>query len=230
MLLGKGVMINWTNVAPEHRPAYEAWQCGEHMPGRVAIAGFLRGRRYFGHQAERQFLTLYEVEDISVLTGADYMAKANTPSALTRQTTPHVRDSIRGLSRVRASFGEGMGAAALTLRFDPQPAREAALERFLVDEALPACAQRYDILGAHFMVADQQASDLKPVERQGRATQYPNWVVVLEGFTPESAITAGDALLSNARLSTQGSTNAITRESYHLCFTHLSKRAFINNL
>jgi len=228
MLLGKGVMINWTNVAPQHRPAYEAWQCGEHMPGRVAILGFLRGRRYFGAQAERQFLTLYEVTDLSVLTGADYMAKANSPSPLTRQTTPFVRDSVRGLSRVRASFGEGMGGAALTLRFDPQPAREAELERFLINEALPACAQRYDILGAHFIVADQQASDMKPVERQGRPTQYPNWVVVLEGFSVGAVIATGESLLADAQLAAHGSAAAITRESYTLLFTHLSKRAFGN--
>lgn len=225
MLLGKGVMINWTNVAPEHRPAYEAWQCGEHMPGRVTIPGFLRGRRYFGEQAQRQFLTLYEVTDISVLTGADYMAKANNPSPLTRQTTPFVRDSIRGLSRVRASFGEGMGGAVLTLRFDPLPERAAELERFLVNQALPACAQRYDILGAHFIVADQQASDTKPVERQGRPTQYPNWIVVLDGFAPAAVVSAGDALLSDAQLTAHGSAAVITRERYALQFTHLNKRA-----
>lgn len=225
MLLGKGVMINWTNVAPEHRPAYEAWQCGEHMPGRVAIPGFLRGRRYYGEHAERQFLTLYEVEDISVLTGADYMAKANSPSPLTRQTTPFVRDSIRGLSRVRASFGRGMGGAVLTLRFDPLAGREAELERFLVEQALPACVQRYDILGAHFIVADRAASDMKPVERQGRATQYPNWIVVLDGFAPAAVVGAGDALLSDVQLIAHGSAAAITRESYGLQFTHLSKHA-----
>ena len=127
MLLGKGVMINWTNVVPADRPAYDAWQCREHMPGRVAIPGFLRGRRYieafplsFPGPAHREFLTLYEVNDLSVLTGADYLAKANSPSPLTLKTTPVVRDSIRGLSHVRASLGEGMGGAALTLRFDPR--------------------------------------------------------------------------------------------------------------
>ena len=225
MLLGRGVMINWTNVSPEHRPAYETWQCGEHMPGRVAIPGFLRGRRYFGEQAQRQFLTIYEVEDLSVLTGPDYMAKANAPSALTRQTTPYVRDSVRGLSRVRASFGQGMGGAALTLRLDPQAGREAELERFLISEALPACAQRYDILGAHWIVADQQASDTKPVERQGRPTQYPNWVVVLEGFTQAVVNSTGDALLGSAQLTAHGAAAAIVRESYDLMFTHLAPRA-----
>jgi len=233
MLLGNGVMINWTNVAPEHRPAYDAWQCGEHMPGRVAVPGFLRGRRYiaaFHDRAQRDFLTLYEVTDLSVLTGADYLAKANNPSPLTVKTTPLVRDSIRGISRVRASLGEGLGGAALTLRVDPQTGREAELERFLVEQALPACVQRYDITGAHFIVADPQASDMKPVERQGRPTQYPNWVVMLEGTSAAAAINAGDALLSDAQLAAHGSTSTIARDSYVLQFTHLSKRAFGGNL
>ena len=232
MLLGKAVMINWTNVAPENRPAYDAWQCREHMVGRVAIPGFLRGRRYivaFEDSAQRDFLTLYEVTDLSVLTGADYLAKANKPSPLTLKTTPVVRDSIRGLSHVRASFGEGMGGAALSLRFDPQAARETELERFLFEHALPACAQRYDITGAHFIVADRQASDMKPVERQGRPTDYPNWVVMLEGISATAVIHAADALLSDAQLVTHGSAASIARESYVLQFTHLSKRIAVDN-
>lgn len=229
MLLGKGVMINWTNVAPAHRPAYDAWQCREHMPGRVAIAGFLRGRRYIAaahDKAQRDFLTLYEVADLAVLTGADYLAKANNPSPLTRQTTPLVRDSIRGLARVRASFGAGMGGAALTLRLDPQAGREAELERFLVAHALPACAQRYDITGAHFIVADREASDMKPLERQGRPTDYPNWIVMLEGLSATAVSDAGAALLADAQLAAHGGALSIARDSYVLQFTHLAPCAF----
>jgi hypothetical protein len=229
VLLGKGVMINWTNVAPEDRPPYDAWQCNEHMVGRVAIPGFLRGRRYIAAVAglvQRDFLTLYEVNDLSVLTGADYLAKANNPSPLTLKTTPLIHDSIRGLSRVRASFGEGTGGAALTLRFDPQDGRETELERYLTERALPACAERYDITGAHFIVADREASDMKPVERQGRPTDYPNWVVMLEGMSVDAVTNAADALLSEAQLTAHGSTASIARERYVLQFTHLSKRAF----
>ena len=231
MLLGKGVMINWTNVAPEHRPAYDAWQCREHMPGRVNIPGFLRGRRYIEAlpgRAQREFLTLYEVTDLSVLTGADYLAKANNPSPLTLQTTPVVRDSIRGLSNVRATLGEGMGSAVLTLRFDPLPGREAELEHYLMTQALPACAARYDITGAHFIVADAQASHMKPLERQGRATDYPNWVVMLEGTSATAAINAADALLPESALAEHGSAAAIARESFVLQFTHLNKRLTSN--
>lgn len=232
MLLGKAVMINWTNVTPADRPAYDAWQCREHMPGRVAIRGFLRGRRYiaatshaFAGQAHREFLTLYEVADLAVLTGPDYLAKANNPSPLTLKTTPVVRDSIRGLSHVRASLGEGMGGAALTLRFDPLTGRENQLERFLLDQALPACAQRYDITGAHFIVADQTASGMKPVERQGRPTDYPNWVVMLEGTAAAAVCDAARTLLPDSVFAAHGG-SVPTRDCYQLQFTHLNKLAF----
>jgi hypothetical protein len=214
-------MINWNNVAPENRPAYDAWHCHEHMVGRVGIAGFLRGRRYiaaYPDQATRGFLTMYEVADLNVLTGADYLAKANNPSPLTLRTTPLVRDSVRGLSRVRASFGPATGGCALTLRFDPQAGREEALERYLTQQVLPQIAMRVDISGAHLIVADPAASAMTPVERQGRPTTIPNWIVMVEGFTLAAVENAGAAALSDAALMANGCAGAIERDVYLLQF------------
>ena len=225
MLLGKGIMINWNNVAPEHRPAYDAWHCHEHMVGRLKIPGFMRGRRYIAHQAHqarRNFLTMYEVADLSVLTGADYLAKANAPSALTLRTTPLVLDSIRGLARVRMSLGVGTGGCALTLRFDPLQEREQTLEHYLVDSALPAIAQRVDIAGAHLIVADRDASSMTPVERQGRPTTLPNWIVLVEGFTFDAVSRAADAVLSDTQLTAQGCAPGMARDSYSLQFMQLA--------
>lgn len=218
MLLGKGVMINWTNAAPEDRARYDAWQSHEHTPGRLAIPGFLRGRRYIAvspETADRQFLTMYEVEKLEVLTSAAYLAKANDPSPLTRATTPVVRDSVRGLARVRASHGPGVGGCALTLRLDPRVGSEAAIEAYLT-EALPHLARRADICGAHWIVADADASGMKPVERQGRAVTIPNWIVMLEGMTPQAVTKAGDALLTDAQLISNGCEQGITRDVYTL--------------
>lgn len=218
MLLGQGIMINWNNVALEHRAAYDEWHCGEHMVGRLKIPGFMRGRRYIAITAQRNFLTMYEVADLQVLTGTDYLAKANSPSPLTQRTTPLVHDSVRGLACVRASHGTGTGGCALTLRFDPQPGSEEALERYLAQYALPHIAARPDIVGAHLMVADKAASALTPVERQGRPTVIPNWIVMIEGFTLAAVNNAGDAVLTDALLIASGSTPAIVRDSYALQF------------
>jgi hypothetical protein len=62
VLAGKAVMVNWSDVAPEHRHAYYEWHCREHMVGRVALPGFIRGRRYIAARASRDFLVCYEVE------------------------------------------------------------------------------------------------------------------------------------------------------------------------
>jgi hypothetical protein len=228
VLLGQGIMINWNNVAPDDCPAYDAWHCHEHMVGRVGIPGFLRGRRYIAAHPEtatRGFLTMYEVADLNVLTGADYLAKANNPSPLTLRTTPLVRDSVRGLSRVRGSFGPATGGCALTLRFGPQAGKEEALERFLTQQALPQIAKRVDIAGAHLIVADPAASAMTPVERQGRPTTIPNWIVMVEGFTLAAVENAGAAVLSDAALIANDCAGAIERDAYLLQFMVLKPPA-----
>ena len=106
MLLGNAVMINWSDVAPEHRSAYYEWHSREHMVGRVAIPGFKRGRRYIAAQASRDFLVCYEVEDVSVLTSKAYLDKANAPSALSaaHDIVPAQRDPRPGARAVLVRY------------------------------------------------------------------------------------------------------------------------------
>lgn len=216
MLLGQAVMINWSDVAPEHRPAYYEWHSREHMVGRVAIPGFQRGRRYIAARARRDFLVMYEVDDLAVLTGAAYLAKANAPSALTQRTTPFVKNSVRGLSRVKASFGIGTGGGALTLRFDPTGGGEDELARYLTQEALPRAVERLDIVGAHLLLADKAASTTVPVERQGRPTVIPNWIVLIEGVSLEAVNGVGDAELAEPALRQHGCGDGVERDTYSL--------------
>src|SRR3954468_5093386 len=194
MLLGNAVMINWSDVAPEHRSAYYEWHSREHMIGRVAIPGSKRGRRNIAAQASRDFLVCYEVEDISVLTSKAYLDKANAPSELTRRTTPFISNSSRALARVHASHGIGTGGCALTLRFDAAAGREAELERHIRD-VLPQLAYGAEITGGHFFRGGMQASTVVRVERQGRPTTVPQWIVIIEGISLEALESACDAHL-----------------------------------
>jgi hypothetical protein len=209
-------MINWSDVAPEHRPAYYEWHSREHMVGRVGIKGFQRGRRYIAVDAQRDIFNFYEVDDLSVLTGADYLTKANAPSPLTQRTTPFVKNSVRGIARVRNSLGIGTGGYALTLRFDPVDGAAATLERYLTDDAFPRLAAIPEIVGVHWLVADPAASTIVPVERKGRPTIIPNWIIVLEGISISALNAACDAHLATATLRAQGCADAIARETYSL--------------
>jgi hypothetical protein len=219
MLFGEAVMINWSDVAEEHRHAYYEWHSREHMVGRVAIPGFRRGRRYIAARASRDFLVCYEVENVGVLTSEAYMKKANAPSALTQRTTPFITNSSRGLARVRASFGIGMGGAALTLRLEPEEGRGEALEAWLVAEALPALSGIAEISGAHFCIADREASTVVPVERQGRPTAVPNWIVLIEGVSVEALEGLCEKHLSDAALHRHGAAQEIVRDTYRLQIT-----------
>src|SRR6185503_5401368 len=216
MLAGKAVMINWSDVAPEHRPAYYEWHSREHMVGRVGIPGFCRGRRYIAVRAQRDFLVLYEVEYLSVLTSADYLAKANAPSPLTQRTTPLISNSVRGLVNVQASFGIGTGGYALTMRFDPRSGGEGELGHYLAREALPKLTAIPEITGAHLLVADKAASSQVPVEQKRRPTIIPNWIVVVEGITLAALEAACDAHLAPQSLKDHGCGDAIERETYSL--------------
>ena len=216
MLAGQAVMINWSDVAVEDRPAYYAWHNREHMVGTVSLAGFERGRRYIAARAKRDFLMLYEIDSLAVLIGREYMAKVNNPSPLTQRTTKFIQNAVRGLTQVKFSLGLGLGGHALTLRFDPQDGSEDELGRYLTHEALPRIAERPDIVGAHFCVTDQPASAVVTVERRGRPTVVPNWIVILEGISLEAVESACDGQLSDDTLHQHGCIGTVERGTYSL--------------
>ena len=216
MLLGKGVMINWSDIAPEHRPAYYEWHSREHMVGRVGLSGFRRGRRYIAVRAQRDFLVMYEVAELAFLAGEEYLTKANAPSPLTQRTTPFVRNSIRGLATVRATSGIGTGGCALTLRFGPRADGADSLERYLASDALPRLAAIPEITGAHLLVADKDVSGIVPVERKGRPTVIPDWIVLLEGVTFDALEAASAGALSDRLLADHGATDPVERDSFSL--------------
>jgi hypothetical protein len=209
-------MINWSDVAPEHRPAYYEWHSREHMVGRVGLSGFRRGRRYIAARAQRDFLVMYEVRDLAFLAGEEYLAKANAPSALTQRTTPFVKNSIRGLATVRASYGIGTGGCALTLRFGPREGGAEPLERYLAQDALPRLAGIPEITGAHLLVADKQVSGIVPAERKGRPTIIPDWIVLVEGVAFDALESAGSTELNDKLLREHGAADAAERDTYSL--------------
>src|SRR5205085_8972236 len=188
---GQAVVAIWNDVAPEGREQFYEWHNHEHMPERVGIPGFLRGRRYHAADAKPEYFTLYEAENASVLTGPHYLERLNNPTPATRHVIPsYFRNMVRGVCNVRLSAGVGMGGAIATLRFPAEPGRGAALA-----SALPAIANMPMIAGAHFCKADAAASTIQTTERKSHGAAVPDGLVMIEGVTSESVNAACDALL-----------------------------------
>ena len=214
MLLGQAVMVNWSDVAEADRAEYYAWHGPEHMVGRVSLPGFLRGRRFLAQRASRDILVLYEVDSIEVLKGADYLAKANSPSPLTQRTTKLIHNSARALACVRMTLGIGLGGVVLTLRFEAEDHKAEALERYLAEKALVRVSQMPGIVGAHLCIADKEVSSIVPAERHGRPTTIPNWIVIIEGISIASLERACDEQLDSEVLLSNGAMPQIERDTY----------------
>jgi hypothetical protein len=115
-LLGRGVLAIWHTITPEGEPEYWRWHDREHIPERVGVPGFLRGRRYRSLERSLDYLDLSEVEDPETLRGAPYLARLNDPTPWTRRMVPHFLDTLRVGYRVAASMGRGQGGVLLTLQ------------------------------------------------------------------------------------------------------------------
>jgi hypothetical protein len=129
-----------------------------------------------------------------------------------------ISNSVRAMAKVELTLGIGQGGYLLTLRFDPGNSQEIELDRYL-RTALPLISGMPGIVAAHFCIADKPASTLVPEERKGRPTIIPNWIVILEGVSPETLEDACDAHLALETLRQHGSADSVERELYGVQIT-----------
>jgi hypothetical protein len=211
MLAGEAVVATWNGITPEGRDEFYAWHMQEHIPERVGIPGFRRGRRYIAVTPEThpEFFTLYETDTMQVLQGVDYANRLNAPTPWTKSATAHFRDTARALARVLSSDGPGIWAFLLTVRFDAK----AGKERQLADLVRQA-AREPRVSGAHFCKADDVASSATTAESKGRTDIQapPTWFVLVEATDGEAL----SSLLPDPALAEAGATGAVQRGLYRL--------------
>lgn len=125
-MLGKAAIAIWCRIDAPLRAEHDAWHSGEHLPERLGIPGFLRGRRCRAadEAAAWPYFILYEVRDASVMTSPAYLERLNNPSPWSRKMFASCRLS-RTLCRVAESRGNGVGGEVLTLQNPGQVAIDA---------------------------------------------------------------------------------------------------------
>ena len=205
-LAGTGAICIWNAITPEGRDDFYEWHIHEHMPERVAIPGFLRGRRYIAITPETspEFFTLYETTNVDVTTSAPYLERLNAPTDWTRRATSHFRDTSRALTRVVATHGPGSGGVLATLRFLDTPEGQYALQAIEENAAALAECQRsaQKITGVHLCVTNTDASRAKTAESRHRndILAAPIGALLIEGCTLAAVQAAIQALAQNAKL------------------------------
>jgi hypothetical protein len=217
-LAGEAFVAIWHDIVPEGKEDFYEWHNREHMPERVGVPGFRRGRRYIAQRGSPEYFNLYEVETPEVLTGQDYLGRLNNPTPWTRRAVAYFRNVSRSLCRVGGSYGCGQGGLIMTWRFDTVPGQEDQCRRYLAREALLEIVQRPGIVGAHFGVADRAGSEIVTEEKKSRgsATLVPGWIILLEGISATALDQAAEPALGVDALRAHGAADPIEQGVYRL--------------
>ena len=117
-----GMMAFWVDIDAEYVIRYQRWHNCEHVRERIAVPGFVEGRRYRALDDRPHFLMCYDTEGTSVLSSSPYLARLNDPTPWTREAFTHFRKPTRDIvTRVAVAGQNPLRAAAsylTSLRFD----------------------------------------------------------------------------------------------------------------
>lgn len=186
-LLGAGAVVIWNDVAPQGRRQFYDWHDKEHIAERLAIPGFRRGRRYArpGHSPE--WLTLYEADDLDVVTSQAYLDRLNSPTQGTKNALHYFRNTSRAVCRLVCTSGSSSGGHMLAMRLDVAASQGDTLRDCANGDLFPTAMALTSVVACHLYSADQAASHAHTAESRTREFDVPSWVLLVETTTPDAA-------------------------------------------
>ena len=175
---GQGLLVIWNDIEAGHEAEFREWHTREHMPERLAIPGFLHGRRLFSPTATPRWLTLYETASPDVLRSPAYLERLDAPSAWTRAVLPSFRDTARMPGRVTNVGGIKRGDEVVV--FTSRTSIGASAEE--IDEEIERIVGIDGVLGASLSQSDAPQAERPSAEEVLRVGNVgpPEAVLLLE--------------------------------------------------
>jgi hypothetical protein len=156
-----GILAIWNDVAPGRDAEFNTWFQGEHLAERLAVPGFLFGRRHQAISGVSAYFNFYLVESPDVLISKAYIERLNNPTPMTATIMSEVfKNMNRTVCYRRLRRGTIRGAYAVTVRFSGPPdeaALAALLDGLMSDVDLPC--------GEIWMAADPAGQPLAVEEK-----------------------------------------------------------------
>ena len=189
--LGKGMLVTFTEVAPDLEDEFNEWYNREHIDERVNMPGFKRARRYIaadGGTLVKYFAT-YETEVVEDLSAPAYMELLADQSPWSKKIMAQFTHFDRLTCRIAVDRTHGVTGAAGLIRLFPDPTRMDALRDWLRDERLPAVCARQDVIGAALLENDLGVSNVGWVAAGNEipADQKVEWLILVDATTPAAA-------------------------------------------
>jgi hypothetical protein len=156
-----GILAIFNNVAPGREAEFEAWFQHEHLPERIAVAGFLLGRRHEAVAGAPRYFNFYVTTSSAILKSPAYLARLDDPTPMTRTVMSEIfKDMIRTVCDRVFRRGHLRGIGVVTVRFAQRPDEtllQATIERLIRDPAV-AC-------GEIWLAADKREFPISMEER-----------------------------------------------------------------
>src|SRR5262249_908507 len=141
----------FNNVAAGREAEFEEWFQHEHLAERIAVPGFLLGRRYEAVRGQPRYFNFYMTQSADVLQSAAYLTRLDQPTPMTRTTMSEIfKDMIRTVCHRTFRLGAMRGAATITVRYNERPDEQAlktTLDTLMQDKAI-ACGEFWSAAGA----------------------------------------------------------------------------------
>jgi hypothetical protein len=196
-LLGDSALAMWWDMAADMRAEFEHWHSHEHFPERLALPGFLRASRWAAADGGEGFFILYELQDHAALSSPEYLASLNAPTPWSTKLMPHHRNMVRSQCRVLESFGGGIGASLLTVRFSPEAGQGESLRRAL-QEFLSKVPNEIGLTSGHLLRTETPASAQTTEQKIRGGDAVADWIAIVSGYDAralEASVSEGLAKL-----------------------------------
>jgi hypothetical protein len=135
-----GILAIWNDCRAGREAEFEAWFQGEHLVERLAVPGFLFGRRHQAISGGSGYFNFYLVESPSVLTSKPYLERLDNPTPVTKRIMSNVFINMnRTVCSRTLRRGGFRGAYAVTVRFDETPDESAlagTIDKLVADPAI----------------------------------------------------------------------------------------------
>lgn len=197
-LYGTGMLMTFTEVAPEDEAEYNEWYNREHIDERVWMPGFHRARRYVAADSDARvkYFASYETTRVEDLADPDYMARLAVQSEWSQKVMAGFTKFDRLTASITIDKTHGFTGWLGVTRFFPEASLMKTLRHLLADTLLAELAEQPEMLGGCLAENDVEVSNTG-LKAQGKPVppgQTPEWVVLLDGSTEASVRAANERL------------------------------------
>jgi hypothetical protein len=118
----QGILAIWNDCRAGREAEFEEWFQGEHLLERLAVPGFLFGRRHQAISGSPGYFNFYLTESTAVLTSKPYLERLDNPTPMTKKIMSEIFINMnRTICHRTLRVGGFRGAYAVTTRFNETP-------------------------------------------------------------------------------------------------------------